>query len=318
MAEHLGVDLHVISVDANAVDHFDKMVWHLDEPQGDPAPINVYFISKLAREKGIKVLLSGSGGDDIFSGYRRHSAQALEHYWSWLPLGVRRAMAAGSSGLSARGGIGRRLRKALSAMPYDGNRRVAHYYNWIAPETAAALVGRVYDPARDPLIQALDDIPAATHPLNKMLYLESRFFLSDHNLNYTDKMAMAVGVEVRVPFLDRDLVQFAAQLPVELKLHRGTGKWIFREAMRGILPDPLIDRPKTGFGAPVRHWLQSELRGMVDALTAPGSRLAGILDLAILRDLIARDRAGQIDAAYTILGALALESWLRQFAAPRP
>lgn len=317
MAAHLGVDLHVVQARSDIVGMLDKMIYHLDEPQGDPAPLNVYMISQLARGHGIKVLLSGTGGDDIFSGYRRHAALAYERYWSWMPRTARSAVASGARALSAKGPIGRRLRKATAAMDLDENERIARYFCWIDPATSANLFGRHYEVGQDPMLQALNEIPASAPALNKMLYLEGRFFLADHNLNYTDKMGMAASVEIRVPFLDRDLISFAARLPVELKQRGATGKWIFRQAMRGLLPDALIDRPKTGFGAPMRHWLRNDLREMVDAATGPGSRLESVLDLKRLRALVEADRAGRIDAAYPIFGILAMESWMRQFAQPR-
>lgn len=313
MARHLGVPLDVVAVKSDMIDHFDQMIWHLDEPQGDPAPLNAYFISKLARDSDITVLLSGAGGDDIFSGYRRHTALNYEKYWRWLPAPGRRLLQGGSQALSAGVPAARRVRKVFSAAGLDDDTRLARYFAWIAPEVAARLVGLGADAAEDPLLAALDEIPADTAPLNKMLYLETRFFLADHNLNYTDKMGMAAGVEIRVPFLDRDLVALAARLPPSLKQRGANGKWILKEAMRGILPNELIDRPKTGFGAPVRQWLRGELSPMLDALTAGGSALEGHMDLKALSDLVAQDRAGQVDAAYPLLAALGIESWLRQF-----
>jgi asparagine synthase (glutamine-hydrolysing) len=102
VAKHLDVDLHVVTVGPEMVDELQNMVFHLDEPQADPAPINALFISRLARERGIKVLLSGAGGDDIFTGYRRHSALNLEPYWSWLPKPARRGMRLAASSTGSR------------------------------------------------------------------------------------------------------------------------------------------------------------------------------------------------------------------------
>ena len=113
-----------------------------------------------------------------------------------------------------------------------------------------------------PLKQYLDELPPALPPLQRMLALEQRFFLADHNLLYTDKMSMAAGVEVRVPFLDNDLVRLANALPPELKQRGAEGKWVLKKAMEPYLPHDVIYRPKTGFGAPLRHWLRHELRGV--------------------------------------------------------
>ena len=92
-----------------------------------------------------------------------------------------------------------------------------------------------------------------------MLYLDAKFFLADHNLNYTDKLSMAHGVEVRVPLLDPDLVAFSARLPTRMKQNGATGKWLFKKAMEDFLPHDVVYRPKAGFGAPLRTWLHGEL-----------------------------------------------------------
>ena len=125
VAAHLDVDLHVLHAGPAMADQLVKMVWHLDEPQADPAPLNVLFISQLAREQGIKVLLSGAGGDDIFTGYRRHYALQTERYWSGLPQGLRAGVAGLARHLHTGSVLGRRMRKALGHAPLDGDARLA-------------------------------------------------------------------------------------------------------------------------------------------------------------------------------------------------
>ena len=109
------------------------------------------------------------------------------------------------------------------------------------------------------LENSLSDLPENIPDLNRMLYLEQKHYLADHNLNYTDKMSMAAGVEVRVPLLDPNLVKLAASLPVNFKQKGAEGKWIFKKAMEGILPNDVIYRPKTGFGVPIRSWILGPL-----------------------------------------------------------
>ena len=125
VARHLGVDLHIVQVGPEMADELSTMIYHLDEPQADPAPLNVLFISRLAREHGIKVLLSGAGGDDIFTGYRRHRALMLEHYWSWLPQPVRAALARAAHALPARPAALRRIGKAFQYADRDGDAGLA-------------------------------------------------------------------------------------------------------------------------------------------------------------------------------------------------
>ena len=123
-----------------------------------------------------------------------------------------------------------------------------------------------------------------------MLYLDGKHFLTDDNLNYGDKTSMASGVEVRVPLLDPDLIALAVSLPEALKQHGSVGKWIFKKAMEPVLPREVIYRPKTGFGAPVRRWMQHELKGLVDDTLSPRSlRERGLFDPAAVSRLRAQD-----------------------------
>lgn len=322
VAQHLGVDLHTVHVGAEMIDQLDKMIYHLDEPLADPAPLNALFISQLAREHGIKVLLSGAGGDDIFSGYRRHYALQQEHYWDWLPSWSRSLMAGGASLLPTGQPLLRRLRKAFEYADLDADERLVSYFYWGQP---GRLEGLLSEKSRReingrrvavPLLDALKNVPPQREALDRMLFLESKFFLPDHNLNYTDKMSMAVGVEVRVPLLDLDLVALAARLPVGYKQRGRDGKWIFKKAMEKYLPHDVIYRPKTGFGAPLRSWLHSENKLkplMRDVLSDAAIARRGIFDAKSVRALMEQDAAGQVDATYTIFSMMCIELWCRKF-----
>jgi len=321
VAKHLRVKLHEIQVDSSrmAAD-LERMVFQLDEPLADPAPLNVLYISQLARQHGVKVLLSGAGGDDLFTGYRRHRALMLERYWTWMPEAARQGLHSMTSRLGQGGALGRRVAKAFAHADLPPDKRLVGCFLWadparvlglFAPEHRAALANEVMTAPLDDYLGAL---PPGLPPLQRMLALEQRFFLTDHNLLYTDKMSMAVGVEVRVPFLDNDLVRLANALPPGLKQRGAEGKWVLRKAMEPYLPQDVIHRPKTGFGAPLRHWLRHELREWVgDILSTDTLRRRGLFDPKAVAALVADDRAGRVDAAYTILGLVCIEIWCRQF-----
>jgi asparagine synthase (glutamine-hydrolysing) len=147
-----------------------------------------------------------------------------------------------------------------------------------------------------------------------MLYCEAKFFLVDHNLNYTDKMSMAAGVEVRVPLLDPDLIALAARLPIAFKQRGAVGKWIFKKAMEPYLPREVIYRPKTGFGAPLRSWLRHELRPMTEALLSETTlKRRGLFNPKAVQHLIERDRQGRLDGTYTIFALMCIELWAQIF-----
>jgi asparagine synthase (glutamine-hydrolysing) len=164
------------------------------------------------------------------------------------------------------------------------------------------------------MLEFAGGLPAGVPPLERMLTLEQRFFLCDHNLNYTDKMSMAVGVEARVPLLDLDLVDFAARIPPELKQRGPVGKWVFKKAMEPYLPHDVVHRPKTGFGAPLRTWMRGDLRALADDLLDAGSlRRRGIFDPAGVANLRAANDAGRADASFTLFAMMAIELWCRRF-----
>ena len=326
VARHLDVDLEEVLVEPSAIDRLEEMVNLLDEPQADPAPINALLIAERARSMGIPVLLSGAGGDDIFSGYRRHWALCFEKRWAWLPRGVRSGMqelaTANASG-RGRGQSNVHLRRMAKMFAYAGEsaaHRLVSYYWWSTEQVRRALYTADFaqqvanTDTAEPLLESLRLIPNEHDPLQRMLFLDTRHFLADHNLNYTDRAGMAVGVEVRVPLLDVDVVKFAAHVPAQMKQRGRVGKAIFKQAMQPYLPRAVIYRPKSGFGAPLRRWLREELRSKVDdTLDGAVLRRRGFFDPLAVRRLIELDRLGAIDASYTIFALMCFELWCRRF-----
>ncbi|MEX2156171.1 MAG: asparagine synthase (glutamine-hydrolyzing) [Gemmatimonadales bacterium] len=321
VAKHLGVPLDVVTIDAGGMaDDLERMVWQMDEPLADPAPLNVLYISQLARRHGIKVLLSGGGGDDLFSGYRRHVAVNYEPYWRWLPRRLRQGLERATGGLNQRRALIRRLGKLFNGAGLEGDAHLAHYFRWIreselvalyTPEVRAQISTEAVD---QPMLDYLAQLPAGVGRLNRMLALEQRFFLADHNLTYTDKMSMAAGVEVRVPFLDTDLLDFAARIPERFKQHGRVGKWVLKKAMERFLPHDVIYRPKSGFGAPLRRWMRGELRPLFgDLLSTESLKKRGLFEPDAVHRLVRRNDSGGLDAAYTLLTLLSIEIWCRKF-----
>lgn len=320
MAEFLNVELNVIEVDVDIISNLEKMIYHLDEPQPDPAAINVMLISSLARDHGIKVLLSGSGSDDIFTGYRRHLLVMLEPCWAWLPVSIRRLFANCSRRIKVRSRPMRLIASGLRFADMDDDSRIAGYFHWLDPVIQANL----YSPAMrenlseesfsEPLMKSISELGNDIPRLHKMLYLDSKHFLIDHNLNYTDKMSMAVGVETRVPFLDPDLVQLVAKIPPRLKQHGRISKHVLKKAMSSDLPPEILNRAKAGFGAPLRSWMDDGLQELVnDTLGESSLKSRGLFDPQPVNQLIGANRTGRIDASYSIFALICMEMWCRIF-----
>lgn len=320
VASHLDADLEVVKSEVDIMKDFDKMIWHLDEPQADPAPLHVYNISKRAKQMGYKVLIGGAAGDDVFSGYRRHQALNFEKYFQLIPpfagKGIKQLMNLGN----ARNPFIRRARKLLQNIDKTKLDRILSYYGWLDENKIAEL----FSPKLTPFVknykpkaflqELLTNIPSEESDLNKMLFLELKTFLKDHNLNYTDKMSMATGVEVRVPFLDKELVEFSCLIPPEYKMKGTTTKYLFRKVMEKYLPHEVIYRPKAGFGAPVRKWIIEDLDKLIKTRLAPERLNArGIFNPDTVWKLINENKTGKIDASYTVWSLLAIDSWLNQF-----
>ena len=147
-----------------------------------------------------------------------------------------------------------------------------------------------------------------------MLAIEQRFFLADHNLNYTDKMSMLSGLEVRVPFLDQDLMEFAALIPTKYKQNGKEGKWVLKKAMEPYLPREIIYRSKTGFGVPMRRWIHEDLKELLrDLLSEESINRRGLFSAQSVQKLIFDNDNGKIDASYTLLSLLCIEIWCRAY-----
>ena len=321
VANHLEVPLEIISVEPELMtSSLEKMVWQLDEPLADPAALNVFYISQLAKENGIKVLLSGAGGDDIFTGYRRHMAINNEFIWDWLPQKFRKGMHKLSLNLPVDISYFRRIRKAFSGAHMNRTNRLLNYFSWIEKEDLMKLYSDEFKNsiskfrAELPMMDFINDLPIKTNQIDKVLSLEQRFFLCDHNLNYTDKMSMATGIEVRVPFLDLDLVDFVSRIPSNYKQRGKEGKWILKKIMEPYLPNEVIYRPKSGFGVPLRHWLRFELEEWLnETLSVKRLQSRGLFDAKAVHNLISENKAGRIDATYTLFSLASIEIWCQYF-----
>lgn len=322
VATHLDVNLEVVSINGNQLaDDFEWMVTQLDEPVADPASLNVFYISKLASQLDTKVLLSGTGGDDLFTGYRRHRALQLERYWAWLPTQARGMITQFTRQLDQGKTLNRRVTKAFSHASLSDNARLVGHFEWTSADAAKNLFREelrsdllMIDSRGDALSRFIEKLPPSENSLQRMLLLEQRFFLGDHNLTYTDKMSMAAGVEARVPFLDRDLVAFSRSIPVRYKQRGGEGKWVLKKALESRLPKDVIYRPKTGFGAPVRKWINSDLSVLLrDTLSSEAVNKRGIFDSQQVDSLFKRTQMGEVDGSYTLLSLAAIEIWCRAF-----
>lgn len=319
-ADYLNVNLSIVKADINIVRDFDKMIWHLDEPQADAAPLNVYNIASLARKMQIKVLIGGAAGDDIFSGYRRHIALQYEPLFEKIPTFIKIFLQFIFRQLPVKLPLFRRLKKLMRNIDKTQLERLISYFDWMDISQVKHLFNKnnsstinKYNPHKY-FQNLLLEVQQEDSLLQKMLFLELKTFLVDHNLNYTDKLTMAEGVEARVPYLDIELVNFVQRIHPNLKYKNGETKYILKKLAERYLPKEIIYRPKTGFGAPVRKWITEDMTEMLsDRLSKDNIQKQGVFDHQNVWDLIEKNKKGEIDASYNIWAILAVTSWITQF-----
>jgi asparagine synthase (glutamine-hydrolysing) len=321
IARRFGFDHHAIVIRPDIVHDLETMVRRFDEPIGDPAAINTYLICKQAREHGVKVLLSGMGADELFFGYRRQAATLLASRYRAIPGAIRtpieRVLEAVPVRIHRRGfRTGRWVRRfiGLAGLPVErGYRRSYSYYD--DDQYARLLQGDFSGEVRklNEQHRAYFYERSNTDLQNRMCFTDLHLFMAGLNLSYSDRASMAASVEVRVPFIDREVVQFAMKVPGRLKYKNGESKYLLKKAAESVLPRRVIYRPKAAFGAPIRSWISGELRPMVmDLLSERRINRRGIFKYEAVKKLIDDDRAGVADNAYQIYHLMTLELWFTQ------
>jgi asparagine synthase (glutamine-hydrolysing) len=324
VARALDVRLKSVELRPDVIQMLPKMVYHLDEPDADPAVFPSYLISKLAREDGTTVLLSGTGGDEVFFGYRSHQAYPMYERLSQmkrLPVMPLIAAVASASGalLGAQHLFTRRLTRFHRGLTKHGLERHLALADWSSNRVRSGIFSAAVDAAVTPYeppacMQRYADEFIGSGDLNLHSHLLIQSFLAAHNFLYTDKSSMAVSLETRVPFMDVELMRLGARIPERFKLHGRTTKYVLKKAMEPHLWRELIHRRKSGFGAPLRRWVQQDLLEVIQYLLGPGQiRARGVLDPAFVQRILDENAAGRADHAYTIYALLNLEIWMQTF-----
>lgn len=312
VAKAFGTEHHELMLEPDVISILGDLAWHLDEPFGDSSAIPTYMVSKLAAEH-VKVVLSGDGGDELFAGYDKYRVEQRERRYRHIPRLVRSLL--GSVG--GRMAEGRKGRNFLRHIALDGAHRYldagtlfdrqAQHSLFLAPAAEQILAE---EPWRD-MVSCLGR--EDSHWLSAVQYLDIKNYLPLDILTKVDRMSMAHSLEARVPLLDHKLVEFAATIPPGLKLRNGSTKHIFKQAMRGVLPDQIIDRPKQGFAIPLSHWFRNDLNGFVrDLLLSPTSRARKIFNPDYIEKLMLLQGQGR-SLELQLWTLISFELWCRTF-----
>ncbi len=313
VAQRFGTEHQEFVVRPNAVELIEELVWHYDQPFGDSSAVPTYLLSQLTREH-VTVALAGDGGDELFAGYERFAAALLLGRYQRLPPIARDLLGRGLATLPATALAGR----VGSAQRFTARSDLS------LPEAYLSWLSYADGPVRGALLRQPDDWGIADFhrlwqgtlgaaPLDRLLDLNLHTYLLDDLLPKTDRMSMAHGLEVRSPFLDRDLIEFAVRIPTQMKVSGPRLKHILKRAVGDLLPARLLHRRKRGFGVPIAAWFRSDLAAYVDSmLGTPHARVKQHLVGGEVDNLIRIHRSGSRDHGQLLWALLTLEVFLRR------
>jgi len=316
VAQWFGTDHREFMVEPSAVEILPTLVRVYDEPYADASAIPTYYVSQLSRQF-VTVVLNGDGGDELLAGYPRYRISPLDCLTARvLPDWARERIRARLARLPGLGGARRRLERLLAPFSHTYLGRISYFSpaekEWLYTPDFSETV-RDHD-SYELLTNWFEEVPAADL-LDRLLGVDTRSYMPDDLLVKMDRATMAHGLEARSPFLDHRLVEFAASLPVRLKVRRGEPKYLLKAAMRGTLPERILNRDKRGFAVPIGRWFREECRDFIrDLLLSPQCLQRGYFKPDSVRRILDDHQAGRTNDGYRLYALLMLELWHREYA----
>lgn len=322
VAQHLGAEHIEFSVRPDAMAVLPELVWHYGEPFGDYSSIPTYYVSKLARQY-VTVALSGDAGDENFAGYNRYRTADYLTFYRFLPAGFRKhiapAILQGLGKLTAHPNTFAQLESVAKRGAASPVESYFYSYSFFSPESAAALWennrGKVIhtDFLQNHLQQELKNFKGRT-TLERWQFLDLTSYLPDDINVKVDIASMANSLEVRSPFLDHKVVEFASRLPPDMKKRNGVSKYILKKALEPFLPRAILYRQKHGFSVPISAWFRGPLKTLVrNVLLDPGTVSRGYFKTAAVEKLITDHESSRLDHGMRLWLLLNFELWLRTY-----
>jgi asparagine synthase (glutamine-hydrolysing) len=294
----------------------EEFAYYSDEPSADAGALPVWFLSKLCKRK-TTVALSGEGADELFGGYLTYRANRIARQVRRAP---RAAVALGLSLLrhwpvsDEKIGIEYKVKRMLEGSLMPAARGHVFWNGTCSDEEKAALVDGALPKTLDRILREMEALPKVEDDLAPYLWLDQKYYLADDILTKSDRMSMAHSVEVRPPFLDHRIVEFAASLPAELKIRGAKQKVVLRELMQDKLPESILKRKKTGFDIPAHEWLRGPLRELLEeALQFGVAEYGGIFRKEGVETLKKRHMQREINVGYHLWGLLILFLWMKRW-----
>ncbi|MFL6273864.1 MAG: asparagine synthase (glutamine-hydrolyzing) [Blastocatellia bacterium] len=342
VAREYATDHHEVMIaQQELIDFLPDLIYHQDEPIADPVCVPLYYVAKLARRSGTTVVQVGEGADELFCGYQDYKRYLRLYDRAWRHLArLPRFLRQPASGLGQTV-----LRRMADGMPSRWHKMAPDLLRRLATGeplfwSGAFVFDEVYKhqlftpaamqqlaahesfngggPSSYPVVRAdlerLLTVKPQADQLERMIYLDLKLRLPELLLMRVDKMTMATSVEARVPFLDHKLVEFAMSLPRHLKLRNGETKYILKRALKGVIPDRVIQRRKQGFGAPINQWMLDRMGNFVEhtLFTSP-LRKRGLFDYDFIARLLAEHRSGRVNYSFFLWSLLNLSLWYERW-----
>jgi asparagine synthase (glutamine-hydrolysing) len=328
IAQRFDTEHHEFVVESeHLTDTVEKLVWHYNEPYADPSALPTYYLSKLTRYY-VTVALNGDAGDENFAGYRRYAVNLLASRLQYGPPGLRwmlgKLIAVGYRMMATDGPIGNRILELPNVLQVDWRLGYAHMLSKFQKERTHELCSPDFaalakDSRPEELVSALFREAGTDDVIDSSLYVDSNLYLPDDLLVKVDIASMAVGLEARSPMVDHEFMEFAARLPSRYKMKGYSGKIIFKNAVRGLLPEEILGRTKKGFGVPLSHWFRGELGDFVsDVVLSSRAMQRGYFNRFFVEQIVREHAAGRRDQQYQLWTLLMLELWHRQFIDHKP
>jgi asparagine synthase (glutamine-hydrolysing) len=320
VAARYGIKLHEIEISPDIVSMLPRIVDVLDEPIGDPAAIHTLLMCEAARARGVKVILSGMGADELFGGYRKHVACAMASNYSKLPAapraGVRSAVNRLPGSVAGRGlRYPRWAKRFLTFAELPEEPRFRRSYTLYDAAELTALISPELGGHVDDVLGEHRHIyhdNALADEINRMCLADTRLFLPGLNLAYADRASMAASVEVRVPFVDPVVARAAFSIQGSAKIRQRRGKVALKQAAGNWLPNEIVHRPKASFSVPLRAWVRNDLNDVIHDMLVGGNLVeSGMIRREALAGLIHDEYAGREDRSKQLWQLLTLEMWHR-------
>jgi asparagine synthase (glutamine-hydrolysing) len=311
--EHEQLDLNPHSGLWEAIEEF---AYYSDEPSADAGALPVWFLSKLTK-KSATVVLSGEGADELFGGYLTYRANQLANSMRRLPA---RALGFGLSALQywpvsdEKIGFEYKLKRFVEGCRMTAERGHLHWNGTFSEEEKLGLLQSERRSGLEAVVEELREKIRQGDPLAAYLWFDQKYYLADDILTKSDRMSMAHAVEVRTPFLDHRIVEFAASLPANLKIRGQVQKFILRDTMKDKLPASILRHRKVGFDIPTHDWLRGPLRAMlIETLTAGAREHPELFRAGTLESLMRQHFERRVNIGYQLWGLLILFLWMKKW-----